>query len=141
MSTLAPLVMAAFAALNCLLPCGLCTVYWEVLSPASWNDFFRSRASTSKYGAVASSGRITPMLPLPLAAIGLRADIAEKLLLTWFSESCGPDELPLPDEPEDELPLQLQQAARTRAALPAHAARRAALLVSARNGPPPERAG
>jgi hypothetical protein len=83
---------------------------------------------------------MTTMLPLPLAASGLRADIAEKVLLIWPSENRAADELPLPDElpvadePADELPVQLQQVAMTRAA-PAHAAR-AALLVIGRNGPP-----
>jgi hypothetical protein len=51
----------------------------------------------------------------------LRADIAEKLLFIWLSEKGGTRELPLPDEPEAKLPLQLQQAAKTRAAQPAYA--------------------
>lgn len=75
------------------------------------------------------------MLPFPSAASGLRDDIVEKLLLIWLSENCSPggrDELPLPGEPEDEFPLQLQQAAKTRAAAPAHAVH----LVPERNGPP-----
>src|SRR5215467_11889544 len=80
---------------------------------------------------------MTAMLPLPMAASGLRADIALKLLLILISEKCGPDGLLPPDEPEDGLPLQLQQAARTRAraAQPAHAVRPA--LLTERNGSPP----
>src|SRR5690242_1718785 len=127
--------MAIFAALSSPMPCANCTVYWEVLSPAFWNDSVRSGPSNlPKCGAVTFCGRITAMLPLPLAASGWRADIAEKLLLIWLSEKGGPDELPLPDEPEDELPPLLEQAARTRAALPAHAVT-AALLVIERNRP------
>ena len=61
------------------------------------------------------------MLPLPSAARGLRADIAEKLLFIWLSEKGGTTELPLPDDPEAKLPLQLQQAATTRTAQPAYA--------------------
>ena len=57
------------------------------------------------------------MLPRPFAASGLRADIAEKLLLTSVSENCGTDEVPLPEELDNELPVQLQQAVRIRAAL------------------------
>ncbi len=75
------------------------------------------------------------MLPLPIAASGLSTDIAEKLLLIWLSENCGPAEAPFPDELEDELPPQLQQAAITRAA-PAADAVRAALLVIERNRRP-----
>jgi hypothetical protein len=30
------------------------------------------------------------MLPLPIAANGLRADIAEKLLVISLNENCGP---------------------------------------------------
>jgi hypothetical protein len=65
----------------------------------------------------------------------VRADIAEKLLLIWFSENCRPGKPPLPDEPEDELPLQLQQVAMIRAAVPAYAVR-APLLVIERTGSP-----
>src|SRR5580692_7248333 len=111
-STLAPLVMAVCAALSMSPPTAVCTVYWEFLSPALWKDSFRSGASSAlKCPAVPSSGRITAMVPLPLAARGLRADIAEKLLLIWLSENCSPDELLLPDElpipagPVDELPI------------------------------------
>ena len=74
------------------------------------------------------------MLPLPSAARGLRADIAEKLLFIWLSEKGGTTELPLPDEPEAKLLLQLQQAAKTRAAQPAYAIR-VTFLVIERNGP------
>src|SRR6266566_3786847 len=137
MSTRAPLVMASRAALNWSLPCGNSTVYWGGLSPASLNASFRYFASNFlKCGAVASLGRMTAMLPVPLAASGLRADMALNLLLTWISENCGPDDLAPPGELEDGLPVQLQQAARTRAraAQPAHAVRAAPLTE--RNGPP-----
>ena len=73
------------------------------------------------------------MLPLPSAARGLRADIAEKLLLISFSEKGGTTEL-LPGEPEAKLPLQLQQAAKTRVAQPAYAIS-VSFLVIERNEP------
>lgn len=76
------------------------------------------------------------MCPWPSAASGLRADIADRLLLIWLSESCGRrDELAFPDEPEDGLPVQLQQIARARAVLAAQAVR-AVLLVIKCNGVP-----
>jgi hypothetical protein len=64
----------------------------------------------------------------------LRAAIAEKLLLIWSSENCGTTELPLPDELAAKLPLQLQQAARARAAQPARAIRLSFLMIE-RNEP------
>jgi hypothetical protein len=64
----------------------------------------------------------------------LRADIAKKLLLIWLREKDGATELPLLDEPEAKLPLQLQQAAKARAAQPAYAIR-VSFLVIERNGP------
>ena len=73
------------------------------------------------------------MLPLPSAASGLRADIAEKLLFIWLSEKGGPTEL-LPGEPEATLALQLQQAAKTRVAQPAYAIS-VSFLVIERNEP------
>jgi hypothetical protein len=74
------------------------------------------------------------MLPLPSAARGLRADIAEKPLFISLREKGGTTELPLPGEPEAKLPLQLQQAAKTRAAQPAYAIL-VSFLVVVRNGP------
>ena len=76
------------------------------------------------------------MLPLPSATRGLRADIDKKLLLIWLREKDGATELPLLDEPEAKLPLQLQlqQAAKARAAQPAYAIR-VSFLVIERNGP------
>jgi hypothetical protein len=71
------------------------------------------------------------MLPLPLAVSGLRVAIAEKLLLIWLSENRSPDELLLAGGRESEVPLQLQQAARIRAAQPANAIR-VPLLVTKR---------
>ena len=84
------------------------------------------------------------MLPLPSPASGLRADIAEKLLLIWVSENRGPreppDEVTLPADLGVELALQLPQNARTRAAPPAHAIR-AAVLMTEGNGRPRYGAG
>jgi hypothetical protein len=67
--------------------------------------------------------------------------MAEKLLLIWISENRGADGLllmdvlPLPEGPDGALPVQLQQAASTRATVPAHPIR-PPLLVIARNGSP-----
>lgn len=68
------------------------------------------------------------MLPLPSAASGLRADMAEKLLFIWLSEKAGAAELPLPGELAAGLAVQPQQAATTTAA-------QAVLLVIERNEP------
>ena len=85
------------------------------------------------------------MLPPPMAASGLRADMAEKPWLIWFSEKSRTDDLPLPDEllpvPDELLPGEtgnkpplLEQAARIKARLPVHAVR--VTLLSECNGSP-----
>src|SRR5215470_5405298 len=119
--------MAFRAAMNWPVFGGIRTVYWAGLSPARWNDSSRYGASNSaKRLVVAVSGRITAMLPLPLAASGLRAGIAEKALLIRLSANGGtgeplpwyeaplPDRPPLADELGEELPLHAPHTARTR---------------------------
>jgi len=64
------------------------------------------------------SGRITATLPLPLAASGLSAVIAEKSRVNDEADTAGTLalELALALEPEDVLPPLLPQAAATRPA-------------------------
>jgi hypothetical protein len=114
--------MAVWASLNWVasLPSAFCTVYCDDVSPAFWNDSFRYGASNSTYRVDDTvSGRITAMLPLPLATRGLSVAMAENVLLIWLSDSCGTAALELP--PAELLGELLPQAAMTRAALPATA--------------------
>ena len=122
-STVAPLVMAVWASLNWVasLPSAFCTVYCDDVSPAFWKDSFRYGASNSTYRVDETvSGRITAMLPLPLATRGLSVAMAENVLLIWLSDSCGTDDA-LELLAEELLGELLPQAAMTRAALPATA--------------------
>src|SRR6201999_2447893 len=109
--TVAPLVMSSWASVNSVesLPCAFCTENCDDLSPAAVRALVRYGASNSVYRAeVTVSGRMTPTLPLPLAASDLSWDIAEKSRVKSDVEMLGV----LPDEPPraealddgDELP-------------------------------------
>src|SRR5260370_40914240 len=101
--------MEAFASLNWSLPCDICKEYLEASSPAFWNDSVSAGATMSrKYRAVSVIGRRGTMVPLPLAASGLGADIAGKGLAGWGREDRGPG-MPLPDEAERAWPRPRQQ--------------------------------
>src|SRR5260370_1624504 len=87
--TLAPLVMAVWASESSVasLPCAFCTVNWEDVRPAAISAWVRYGASNWTYRAeVTVSGRMTATLPLPAAARGFSADIAEKVLSNWVTE-------------------------------------------------------
>src|SRR6266851_458588 len=80
MRTLAPLVMAVWARESSVasLPCAFCTEICEAERPASPSAWVRYGASNSVYRAeVTVSGRMTATLPLPAAASGFSADIAD----------------------------------------------------------------
>src|ERR1700728_2129305 len=83
-STLAPLVMADWASLNCVasLPSASSTVRSDEDRPASVNASLRYGASNSTYRVEETvSGRITVTLPLPAAATDFRSAMALKVLL------------------------------------------------------------
>src|SRR5579875_3870583 len=72
-STLAPLVMASWASASSVasLPCAFTTEYCEGERPGASNSVYRAEVTVS--------GRMTATLPLPSAASGLSAVIAEKV--------------------------------------------------------------
>src|SRR6266568_2270130 len=87
--TLAPLVMAVCASESSVasLPCAFCTENCEEDRPAAVSAWVRYGASNWTYRAeVTVSGRMTATLPLPAAARGFSADIAEKVLSNWVTE-------------------------------------------------------
>src|SRR5260370_5238435 len=87
--TLAPLVMAVWASESSVasLPCAFCTVNWEDVRPAAISAWVRYGASNWTYRAeVTVSGRMTATLPLPAAARGFSADIADKVVAHLVTE-------------------------------------------------------
>src|SRR5579875_393378 len=148
-STLAPLVMAVWAMLNCVesLPSAFSTVRSEAGRPAVVKACLRYGASNSTYRVeVVVSGRITVTPPLPAAATDLRPAIALKELLRSLTEiDAAALELLLALADEDEPPagaellellLLLPHAAMSSAAVVAATAVSPALADTEYNGVP-----
>src|SRR6266571_8358822 len=99
--TVAPLVMAVCASESSVasLPCAFCTVNCEDVRPAAVSAWVRYGASNWTYRAeVTVSGRMTATLPLPAAARGFSADMADRDRSNWVTEI---------DTVTDELELEL----------------------------------
>ena len=126
-STLAPLVMADWAMLNCVasLPSAFSIVTSEEDRPAVLKACFRYGASNSTYRVEETvSGRITVTLPLPAEATDLRPAIALKVLLRLLTEIDADDEVGLLEVAAGAELLELLE-------LLLHAAMRRAAVVAA----------
>src|SRR6201992_2702763 len=142
--TVAPLVMSSWASVNWVesLPWAFCTENCDEVRPAVVSALVRYGASNSVYRAEETvSGRITPMLPLPLAASGFSDAIAEKSRVKDDVEMLGtlPEPPPLEAEllEEGELlpPPPLLQAARGTPAVTASADVQLILVIKFKGSP------